>query len=327
MTCAGSSEPEPGPGRDAVSWDVSAGPSWAGPRSAWPARSRMLVFPQWQTVPFHWIWITVTLLYGFRRWPDCRPPATCSRSSPSRRSRCSGPGRARRAVRDPADDVRVPRHGLARAPAPGRGRRAAPSRRARARVHARRGAHAPHAADRRAGPCRARARRARAGHARPTTTPTVMLDELRRLARISDQLLLLGTVGHADALLLAPVVAGRLRPTPPVSAGPPPAGRAVGVEAPEPVRCSPTRSGCATPSTRSSRTRSTRPRPATGSDRRPRARTARGARVADTGMGVAAADRELDLRALRPRPARRAARAPGSASDRARRSPRPTAAP
>src|SRR5262249_23617989 len=33
----------------------------------------------------------------------------------------------------------------------------------------------------------------------------VMLDELRRLARISDQLLLLSSVGHADALLLEPV--------------------------------------------------------------------------------------------------------------------------
>jgi two-component system, OmpR family, sensor kinase len=28
----------------------------------------MLVFPQWQTVPFHWIWITLTFIYGFRRW-------------------------------------------------------------------------------------------------------------------------------------------------------------------------------------------------------------------------------------------------------------------
>jgi len=33
----------------------------------------------------------------------------------------------------------------------------------------------------------------------------VMLDELRRLSRIADQLLLLSAVGHADALLLAPV--------------------------------------------------------------------------------------------------------------------------
>jgi two-component system OmpR family sensor kinase len=28
----------------------------------------MLALPQWQTVPFHWIWITLTFLYGFRRW-------------------------------------------------------------------------------------------------------------------------------------------------------------------------------------------------------------------------------------------------------------------
>ena len=32
----------------------------------------MLVFPQWQTVPFHWIWITITFLYGFRRWTNAQ---------------------------------------------------------------------------------------------------------------------------------------------------------------------------------------------------------------------------------------------------------------
>src|SRR6185312_11277768 len=30
----------------------------------------MLAFPQWETVPFHWIWITITFLYGFRRWTN-----------------------------------------------------------------------------------------------------------------------------------------------------------------------------------------------------------------------------------------------------------------
>jgi signal transduction histidine kinase len=39
---------------------------------------------------------------------------------------------------------------------------------------------------------------------------TVLLDELRRLARISDQLLMLGATGQADALLLAPVALDRL---------------------------------------------------------------------------------------------------------------------
>jgi two-component system OmpR family sensor kinase len=28
----------------------------------------MLVFPEWETVPFHFIWVSVTLLYGFRVW-------------------------------------------------------------------------------------------------------------------------------------------------------------------------------------------------------------------------------------------------------------------
>src|SRR5438093_9896201 len=28
----------------------------------------MLVFGEWETVPFHFIWVSVTLLYGFRVW-------------------------------------------------------------------------------------------------------------------------------------------------------------------------------------------------------------------------------------------------------------------
>lgn len=28
----------------------------------------MLIFPRWETVPFHFIWISLTLLYGFRVW-------------------------------------------------------------------------------------------------------------------------------------------------------------------------------------------------------------------------------------------------------------------
>jgi signal transduction histidine kinase len=63
---------------------------------------------------------------------------------------------------------------------------------------------------------------------------TVMLDELRRLGRISDQLLMLGTVGHTDALLLAPVALDRLagEAARRWSAA---SGREVRVEAPEPV--------------------------------------------------------------------------------------------
>src|SRR6266498_3990808 len=28
----------------------------------------MVVFPTWETVPFHFIWVSVTILYGFRVW-------------------------------------------------------------------------------------------------------------------------------------------------------------------------------------------------------------------------------------------------------------------
>jgi signal transduction histidine kinase len=53
-------------------------------RSEWPNRVRwfdlawvlfslanlaaMLVFPEWETVPFHFIWVSLTILYGFRVW-------------------------------------------------------------------------------------------------------------------------------------------------------------------------------------------------------------------------------------------------------------------
>src|SRR6059036_994859 len=28
----------------------------------------MLLFGEWETVPFHFIWVSITLLYGFRVW-------------------------------------------------------------------------------------------------------------------------------------------------------------------------------------------------------------------------------------------------------------------
>jgi signal transduction histidine kinase len=34
----------------------------------------MLLWPNWETVPFHFIWVSLTLLYGFRVWP-LRPTA------------------------------------------------------------------------------------------------------------------------------------------------------------------------------------------------------------------------------------------------------------
>ena len=33
----------------------------------------MAVWPGWETIPFHFVWISLTLLYGFRVW---RPAAT-----------------------------------------------------------------------------------------------------------------------------------------------------------------------------------------------------------------------------------------------------------
>ena len=29
----------------------------------------MLLWPSWETIPFHFIWVSLTLLYGFRVWP------------------------------------------------------------------------------------------------------------------------------------------------------------------------------------------------------------------------------------------------------------------
>jgi signal transduction histidine kinase len=31
--------------------------------------SAMIVWPSWETIPFHFVWISLTLLYGFRVWP------------------------------------------------------------------------------------------------------------------------------------------------------------------------------------------------------------------------------------------------------------------
>ena len=32
----------------------------------------MVLVPEWETVPFHFIWVSLTLLYGFRVWGPCR---------------------------------------------------------------------------------------------------------------------------------------------------------------------------------------------------------------------------------------------------------------
>jgi signal transduction histidine kinase len=170
----------------------------------------MLAFPEWQTVPFHWIWLTITFLYGFRRWTNgqtagvllavivvttiamLRTPIERSELSEVPLMTCVFLGmvwhvrrrqeavdeqrrvaeREREFMRDAAHTLRTP-------------------------LTVAQG-HAEFVLD----------------GAEPGTQAhadaTVLLDELRRLARISDQLLILGASGHADALLLAPVALDRL---------------------------------------------------------------------------------------------------------------------
>jgi signal transduction histidine kinase len=47
--------------------------AWAGFAIANVAA--MLIWPGWETIPFHFIWVSLTLLYGFRVWP-LRPTGT-----------------------------------------------------------------------------------------------------------------------------------------------------------------------------------------------------------------------------------------------------------
>ena len=39
-------------------WAVFAAANWAG----------MVVWPSWETIPFHFVWISLTIVYGFRVW-------------------------------------------------------------------------------------------------------------------------------------------------------------------------------------------------------------------------------------------------------------------
>jgi len=38
----------------------------------------MVALPTWETIPFHFVWISLTLVYGFRVWPT---PATLAYSA------------------------------------------------------------------------------------------------------------------------------------------------------------------------------------------------------------------------------------------------------
>jgi signal transduction histidine kinase len=165
----------------------------------------MLVFPQWQTVPFHWIWITITFLYGFRRWTNgqtagvllavvavttiamLRTPVERSELSEIPLMTCVFLGmvwhvRRRQEAVDEQQRAGERERGFMRD--------AAHSLRTPLTVAQ---GHAEFV--------REGLEPGTQGH----DDATVLLDELRRLARISDQLLMLGAVGHEDALLLAPI--------------------------------------------------------------------------------------------------------------------------
>ncbi len=45
--------------RPELLWGLFAGVNYAA----------MVVFPSWETIPFHFVWISLTVLYGFRVWP------------------------------------------------------------------------------------------------------------------------------------------------------------------------------------------------------------------------------------------------------------------
>jgi signal transduction histidine kinase len=165
----------------------------------------MLVFPQWQTVPFHWIWISITILYGFRRWTNGQTAAvliavialttTAMLRTPVERPELS------EVPLMSCVFLGMVWHVRRRQDAVDEQRRVAE----REREFMRDAAHSLRTpltvAHGHAELLRDGLRAGSEGH----DDATVMLDELRRLARVSDQLLLLSSAGHADALLLAPV--------------------------------------------------------------------------------------------------------------------------
>src|SRR3954447_20936496 len=170
----------------------------------------MLVFPQWQTVPFHWIWITITFLYGFRRRTNAQTAGVLAAVIVVTSIAML------RAVGNTAELSEIPLmtcvflgmvwHVRRRQDAVDAQRRVAEREREfmRDAAHTLRTpltvatGHAEFVLD---------------GVETGTQThddATILLDELRRLARISDQLLLLATAEREEALLIAPVHLDRL---------------------------------------------------------------------------------------------------------------------
>jgi two-component system, OmpR family, sensor kinase len=173
----------------------------------------MLVFPQWQTVPFHWIWITLTFLYGFRRWTTLETTAVLATVVAITSVAML------RTVDNRAELSEIPLmtcvflgmvwHVRRRQEAVDEQRRIAD--RERAFMH-----DAAHTLRTPLTVANGYAEVMLDGLAPGTGShadATVVVDELHRLARISDQLLILGTAGRPDALLLAPVALDRLAAT------------------------------------------------------------------------------------------------------------------
>jgi signal transduction histidine kinase len=170
----------------------------------------MLAFPQWQTVPFHWIWITLTFLYGFRRWTNGQTAGVLAAVVVVTTIAML------RSVDNTAELSEIPLMTcvfLGMVWHVRRRQEAVDAQRAIAERERQFMREAAHTLRTPLTVAQGHAEFVLDGLAPGTPShddATVLLDELRRLARISDQLLLLGTAGHSSALLMAPVAIDEL---------------------------------------------------------------------------------------------------------------------
>jgi two-component system OmpR family sensor kinase len=170
----------------------------------------MLALPKWQAVPFHWIWITLTFLYGFRRWTVAQTAGVLAVVIAVTTVAML------RSVENTAELSEIPLmtcvflgmvwHVRHRQEAVDAQRRTAERERNFMRDAAHNLRTPLTVAHGHAELLLEGLEPGSAGH----RDATVLLDELRRMARISDQLLMLGTTDQANALLLSPVALDRL---------------------------------------------------------------------------------------------------------------------